>query len=276
MKSYPFFLLLLLLTGCTQYLFVPVKKLPVTPDKIDIQHRDIYIQSSEGYRLHGWKLMAEQKTAGSILFFHGNGDNVSTQLPNTVWLTKQGYDVYVFDYSGYGISEGWPSLDSTIKDLELMIEYVITQLPDDEKLIILGHSLGASMGIYTVAHSAYKYRIKGLITVAAFSDFHDITQDVLSRNWLTWLFQWPLSFTVDNSYRPLDSIGLVSPVPLLIMHSEADKLIDIYHARRLLEAARQPRQFIRIEGDHNNIFSFPGNRKLLLDYLMTLEPLVGK
>ncbi len=265
-----FLLLIILLTGCTNYLFVPVKPFPLTPDKIDINYQDVYIKSSDGYSLHGWKLLAERKSSGTILFFHGNGDNVSTQLPNTFWLTKQGYDVYVFDYSGYGKSEGIPTLDSTINDLDLMIHYVIRELPDDEKLIILGHSLGASMGIFTVAHSAFKDRIKALVTMNAFSDYHEVTQDVLSRNWLFWLFQWPLSFTVDNSYRPLDSIGLISPVPVLIMHSEADKLVDIYHANRLFDAARQPKQFIRIEGDHNNIFSITDNRKLLLNYLSAL------
>lgn len=270
MNRYPFFLLIILLTGCTNYLFVPVKPFPLTPDKIDISYQDIFIDSSNGYRLHGWKLMAKRKTAGTILFFHGNGDNVSTQLPNTFWLTKEGYDVYVFDYSGYGRSEGWPTLGSTINDLDIMIKYVISELPSDENLIILGHSLGASMGIFSIAHSAYKNRIKALVTLAAFSDYHEVTQDVLSRNWLFWLFQWPLSYTVDNSYRPLDSIGLITPVPVLIMHSKTDKLIDIYHAWRLFETARQPKQFIMIQGDHNNIFSIIDNRKRLLDYLSAL------
>lgn len=270
MTRYPFFLLFILLTGCTNYLFVPVKHFPLTPDKIDIRHQDIHIKSSYGHRLHGWKLFAEGKTTGTILFFHGNSDNVSTQLPNTFWLTKEGYDVYIFDYSGYGKSEGRPSLDSTINDLDLMIKHVISEIPDDEKLIILGHSLGASMGIFTVAHSPFKNRIKALVTLAAFSDYHKVTQEVLSKNWLSWLFQWPLSFTVDNSYRPISSIGLISPVPVLIMHSEADKLIDIYHANLLFEAAGQPKKFIQIEGDHNDIFSTTDNRKLLLDYLSAL------
>jgi hypothetical protein len=103
--------------------------------------------------------------------------------------------------------------------------------------------------------------------VEAFSDYHDITQDVLSRSWLFWLFQWPLSFTIDNSYRPLDAIGLISPVPVLIMHSESDEMINIYHAERLYNAAKQPKAFQLIEGNHNNIFFITENRQLLLDYL---------
>lgn len=185
--------LFLLSSACSNFLFVPIKTHPITPDAVEILHEDIYIKSTDGVNLHGWKLFAEKRTAGSILFFHGNGDNVSTQLPNTFWLPKEGYDVYIFDYREYGRSEGKAELDAVMGDIDLMIAYVVEQLPEDEKLIIVGHSLGGSMAIYSVAHSAYRDKIKALVTVEAFSDYHDVTQDVLSKSWLFWLLQWPLS-----------------------------------------------------------------------------------
>jgi fermentation-respiration switch protein FrsA (DUF1100 family) len=113
--------------------------------------------------------------------------------------------------------------------------------------------------------------MKTLITVEAFSDYHDIAQEAMSKSWLFWLFQWPLSFTIDNSYRPLDAIGDISPVPLLILHSEEDKMIDIEHAERLYAAANEPKTFKRIDSGHNNIFADQGNRQVLLDYLSALD-----
>lgn len=269
------FLLLLLLfislPACTNFLFVPTKLQPITPGDLGIIYEDIRITTADGLVLHGWKLLAEGNRAGTILFFHGNGDNVSTQLPTTFWLPEQGYDVYIVDYREYGQSEGEANLDATISDMESIIAYVTEQLPEQEKLVIAGHSLGGSMAIYAVAHSAYRERIKTLITIEAFSDYHDVTRDVLSKSWLFWLFQWPLSYTIDNTYRPLDAIALVSPVPVLIMHSESDRMIDIYHAERLYEAANQPKTFNLIDSDHNRIFFKAENRKLLLDYLQTLD-----
>jgi len=184
---------------------------------------------------------------------------------------KEGYDLYVFDYREYGLSQGKAELDSTIKDMELMIAYAVQQLPENEKLIVIGHSLGGAMAIYAVAHSDYRDRIEALITIEAFSDYHDITQDVLSKSWLFWLFQWPLSFTVDNSYRPLDSIGLISPIPVLIMHSESDEMIEMYHVERLFEAAKQPKTFKLIDSNHSNILIIKENRQVLFDYLKTLR-----
>jgi len=271
MPRFLIFVSVLFLSACSNFLFVPVKPYPVTPDAVDLQYEDIYIDVADGIQLHGWKLAAEGEVRGDILFFHGNGDNVSTQLPNSYWLAKAGYDVYIFDYREYGQSQGKADLDDTISDMALIIEYTVKQLVLDEKLIVIGHSLGGSMAIYAVAHSAYRDRIKSLVTIEAFSDYHDVTQDVLSNSWLFWLLQWPLSFTVDNSYRPLDAIGLISPTPVLIMHSETDEMIDIYHAERLYEAANEPKAFQLIDSKHSNIFVNTENRKLLLDYLSALK-----
>lgn len=276
----------LFVSACSNFLFVPLKPFPVTPDAAGLVYEDIYLDTDDGLKLHGWAIFGDeswidkgklvknrpdQKTAGTILFFHGNGDNVSTQLPNTFWLVKEGYDLYVFDYREYGLSQGKAELDSTIADMELMIAYVVEQLPKDEKLIVMGHSLGASMAIYTVAHSAYRDRIDALITIEAFSDYRDVTQDILSKSWLMWLFQWPLSFTIDNSYRPLDSIGLVSPIPVFIMHSESDEMIDMYHAEKLFEEAKEPKSFGLIDSNHSNVLVTRENRQVLFDYLKTLK-----
>jgi len=120
---------------------------------------------------------------------------------------------------------------------------------------------------HAVAHSRHRDRIAALVSVAAFSDYHDIAQDALSSSWLFWLFQWPLSKTISNTYSPVESVDKVAPVPIFIMHSDEDGIIDYYHAEVLYEAALEPKQLMTLEGGHNATFNLDSNRQKLLDVL---------
>lgn len=202
------------------------------------------------------------------MFLHGNGENISTHFANLYWLLEYGYDGYIFDYRGYGKSEGLAEIDGVMRDVHAMIHYTAEHTAEDKDLIIIGHSMGGSMAIHAVATTPWKKRITTLVTAEAFSDYRDITRDVLSTSWLTWWIQWPASLTIDNSYTPIDIIDQVSPVPLLIMHSRQDRMIGFHHAERLFEAAREPKYLELMDyGGHNNIFEIPENRQRLLRYL---------
>ena len=242
----------------------------MTPDAIGINYEDIYAKTADNLQLHGWKLYSAGEAEVTLLFFHGNAENISTHFAGVYWLVDHGYDVYLFDYRGYGKSEGEAELDPIVDDMQLLIGRVLEDLPANNKLIIMGQSLGASLSIYSVAHSRYRDRIEALVSVAAFSDYHDIAQDALSSSWLLWLFQWPLSQTIDNTYSPVESVGKVAPVPIFIMHSQEDEIIPFYHAQSLYEAAGQPKQLITLDGGHNVAFSIDSNRQKLLSILQTL------
>ncbi len=258
---------ILITSGCTNFIFYPMTEHVLAPDAIGIKYEDIFVETADNLRLHGWKLFSEGETNGILLYFHGNAENISTHFANVYWLVALGYDVYLFDYRGYGKSEGVAELDPIVDDMELVIGHVLDDLPVNNNLIVMGQSLGASLTIYSVAHSQYRDRIAALVSVAAFSDYHDIAQDALSSSWLLWLFQWPLSKTISNAYSPVGYVDQVSPVPLYIMHSGDDEIINFYHAQRLYEAAQEPKQLILLEGGHNVTFNLDSNRERLLDVL---------
>ena len=149
----------LLVSGCTQFIFFPMKEHVVTPDVIGIKYEDVFVDTVDNLMLHGWRLFAEGENRGTLIFFHGNAQNVSTHFGNVYWLVGLGYDVYLFDYRGYGRSQGEAELDPIIDDMELLIGYAVDQLPEHQKLIVMGQSLGASLSIYAVAHSQYRDHI---------------------------------------------------------------------------------------------------------------------
>jgi uncharacterized protein len=265
----------LMLQACSSVLFIPMRQHVLTPDRVNIKYSDVYLTSQDGVRLHGWYLPAAVPARGSILFLHGNGENISTHLATVYWLPAEGYDVYLFDYRGYGASQGEVDLAGSLSDIESMIAYVAANKSTSQKVIVLAHSLGASMGIVAVSQSAHKQDMAGMISIAAFSDYGAVTRDVLSRSWVTWLFQWPLSLAMDNRFSPKKYIADISPLPIVLMHSDADEIIEFYHAAILLKAAREPKSFQTLHGDHNHVFNNTDNRLTLLESVSRIQASAG-
>ena len=118
-----------------------------------------------------------------------------------------------------------------------------------------------------MANSKYKNKINAIISIEAFSDYRIIARDVMSKSWLLWLFQWPLSYTINNDFTPLESLERISPVPLVVLHSKDDDIIPYHHAGRIFEAAKEPKYIETIKGRHNNTFAYDENKEILLKYL---------
>ena len=233
----------LALPGCTSIFFMPMEQEIQTPARLNLSYQDVYFHTSDGLVLHGWFLPAEGESQGTVLFLHGNAENISTHLMSVYWLPQQHFNVFLFDYRGYGQSEGTPSIGGLITDSESALHYVINR-PDinSDKLIVWGQSLGASIAVYTVAHSPERKRIKALIVDSAFTAYRKIAQEKLADIWLTWPLQWPLSWLFYADYTPIKAIKRISPVPVLIIHGEKDEIVPFSHGIRLYEAAGQPKQ----------------------------------
>lgn len=110
----------------------------MTPDQLGLDYRDIYFSSSDNLQLHGWWFPAEEKSNALILFLHGNAQNISTHSAAVYWLTRHQYDVFIFDYRGYGLSQGQPELDGAIKDIYHAMDYARKHYPTDKKYFCLG------------------------------------------------------------------------------------------------------------------------------------------
>lgn len=258
----------LILQSCTQLLFYPLKPHLMTPHDLGVLYDDIYIKTDDNLILHGWQLYAEHEARAKIIFFHGNGENISTHMTMVAWLTEHNYDVIVVDYRGYGHSQGATDLAGSIADINSAIQYTIDELLEaNQQLFVMGHSFGGSLSIAALAQQDYQGKVRALLSISAFSDYRDITQDALSSWWLSWVFQWPLSFTVNNDYSPKQLISSISPVDVVIIHGRDDGIVPVYHANVLYEHAKQPKYIDLTVGDHNRILLWPENRALVLDYL---------
>ena len=263
-----------LLSASTGVFFQPQQIQYMTPDKIGLVYEDVYFRSTDGLKLHGWWLPAKGPAKGTILFFHGNAENISTHIANVYWLPEQHYNVFLPDYRGYGNSEGKPTLAGVQDDLNSAMKYLLQRKDiDTERIVILAQSLGGALAIYNVAHSPYREKIKALISESAFSDYRNLTREKLASFWLSWPLQWPLSFLIDNDYSPLNEVSHISPIPLLIIHGDKDNVVPLAHGRILFDAAAQPKEmWVVSNGGHIEAFRHNEFQQRLLEYLGRVMP----
>lgn len=265
-------LLSLLLTGCTNLFFMPMEQLVRTPAEIGLEYRDIEFRSSDGTLLHGWWLPAKDTARGTVLFLHGNAENISTHIASVHWLPEHGYNVFLFDYRGYGKSQGASEIEGVIRDVESAIATTIElQEKSDQPIIVFGQSLGGGLAIYAVAHSAHRDHIKALIVESVFNSYRQIAREKFAGFWLTWPLQYPLSWTVTGRYNPIDSVADIAPIPLLLIYGKADSIVPYHHGQQLFDAAAPPKELWLIpDGRHITTFASPLQRQRLLEYLMAL------
>ncbi len=246
----PLFLIcfLFLIAGCSSLFFYPQRELINNPFLQDVDYRDIFFKTSDGLKLHGWFLKSKERSNGTVLFLHGNAENISTHVNNVLWLVDNGYDVFIFDYRGYGKSEGHASLKGVHIDAGSALETLFS-LPytNKKRIIVFGQSLGGAIAVYTVANSPHKNAVDALILDSAFSGYRTIAREKLAAVVITWPFQYPLSFLVSDYYSPVRWIKKVNPVPVLLLHGDKDTVVAVHHSRIIYNEALPPKELWVLE-----------------------------
>lgn len=259
----------LLLAGCTGVFFQPMQPWLRTPATVGLDYEDLRLPTADGLTLSAWFLPARQPARGTILFLHGNAQNISTHLASVYWLPERGFNVLLLDYRGYGASQGLPSVAGAQQDIDSAMRYLVARRDlAPRRIVVLAQSLGGALGLHYLAHSGYRQHLRGAVIDSAFTGYRDIAGEKLRGSWLTWPLSWPLSLTVSDDYRPLDAVPHVTPIPLLILHGDRDEVIPLHHARQLFEAAREPKNLWIIEGAaHIQALDSPPVRERLVAWL---------
>jgi fermentation-respiration switch protein FrsA (DUF1100 family) len=243
MKRLAASLLLAALCGCTSLFFQPHNIIVSTPGQFGIEYQPVEMQAADGTALFAWFLPARGPARGTVLYLHGNAENISTQFANVAWMPAAGFNVLAMDYRGYGGSDGRPSLDGVQLDIDAGMRTLLERPDVDARRIILfGQSLGGALAIYYAAYGEHRDRLRAVIADSAFSDYRTVVQEKLAGFFMTWPFQWLPGFTVDNRYAPIDAVAAISPVPLLLIHGTQDSVVPPHHSQRLLEQATGPKE----------------------------------
>ncbi len=237
-------LLSLLLGGCVQSMFYyPDSVRYETPDSLGVRYESVQFTSADGTRLSGWFLPAENRgnpkeAKGTVVHFHGNAQNMSTHWRFVAWLPKQDYNVLVFDYRGYGQSEGKPEPKGVFEDANAALNYVRTRADvDPQRLFLFGQSLGGTNAIAVVG-AGNRAGVKAAAIESTFYSYSSIANDKFKGAGLF----------VSDTYAAANYVAAVSPIPLLFIHGTADQVIPLAHSRRLLADAGEPKRLIEVPG----------------------------
>lgn len=234
----------LMLAGCVQSMFYyPDNVRYETPDVLGLRYEPVQFNSADGTRLSGWFLPAADRknpreAKGTVVHFHGNAQNMSTHWRFVAWLPKQDYNVFVFDYRGYGESAGKPEPKGVFEDSNAALNYVRSRSDvDPGRLFVFGQSLGGTNAIAVVG-SGNRAGVKAVAIESTFYSYSAIANDKLSGAGLL----------VSDSYAASKFVAAISPIPLLLIHGTADKVIPPTHSQRLLADAREPKHLIEVPG----------------------------
>ncbi len=241
------------LAGCSSLLYYPSSQKFYDPKRLNLAYDDVYFKIPSGEKLHGWWFPAKGKSKGTIVFFHGNAENLSSHFLSLSWLPEKGFSYFIFDYPGYGESEGKPTPRGCVDAGHAAIEWVRTN-KDQRPLIIYGQSLGGNIAMRSALDIRTTIPLRLVVIDSSFLSFKRIARHKLSLHWLTWLFQ-PIAYVVmSDKYAP-ENIADLAPTPLLAVHGLDDVVVEPRWGEEIFASAGEPKTFWRVEkGRHGDLF----------------------
>ncbi|MFC2049020.1 alpha/beta hydrolase [Elusimicrobiota bacterium] len=225
----------------SRFIYFPSHEYAGVPTEIGLPYESISFRTEDKVRLSGWFIYAEN-SRGVVLFCHGNAGNISHRLASIMTFSSLGYDVFIFDYRGYGKSEGKPTERGTYLDVKAAYNYLVKKRQVfPEEIIVFGRSLGGVIAAWLVK----EVEVKAIIIESAFTSIKDLGAQLYPFI--------PVRLLSRFDYNAKEYLRYVN-CPLLIVHSRDDEIIPISHGKKLFEIANSPKQLLEISGSHNEGF----------------------
>jgi len=202
---------------------------------------DAWFHADDGVRLHGWYAAREEPRA-VVLFCHGNAGNVTHRAEQVRVLRELAeVSVLVFDYRGYGRSEGKPNEPGLLADARAARAWLAQRagIPESE-IVVMGRSVGGAVAVDLAARDG----ARALVLESTFTSIPDMA--ALHYPWL------PFRRLIRNRF---DSLAKIADYhgPLLQSHGDADTIVPHSLGRQLFDAANEPKKLITLPGgDHND------------------------
>jgi pimeloyl-ACP methyl ester carboxylesterase len=225
--------------------YQPGKTTYKTPADAGLEYEDIVIETADGIKISAW-FVPVKEAKGVVLFCHGNAGNITHRTETVAVFHGLGLSTFIFDYRGYGKSEGKPTEEGTHLDAAAAWNYLLREKGvKPEEIIIAGRSLGGPVA----SRLAAKTPPRALIVESSFSSVPDLAAGLYPY--------LPVRLLCRFAYNTGEYVKQVK-CPVLVIHSPDDGMIPFAHGKKIFEAANKPKRFMQIRGSHNEGFSISG------------------
>lgn len=240
-------------------IFFPTRELSATPADWGLEYEDVDLNTDDETSLHGWYIPHSDSHL-TLLFFHGNAGNISHRGESIEIFYRLGLNIFIFDYRGYGQSDGKPSESGLYDDARAVWDYLTrTKAIKRQNIVLFGRSLGGVVA----AKLATEVQPRALILESTFSSAKDVANAV-----------FPISSRLVPLRFDFNTASYIKQVaaPILVIHSVDDDIIPFWLGEKVFFAANQPKSLIMIKGDHNYGFlqSQPDYEQALGEFMARL------
>ncbi len=241
-------------------IFFPQKELDETPAAWGLEYEEISLLTADNVKLHGWYL-PDAGSRKALLFFHGNAGNISHRGSSVEIFHRLGMNVLIFDYRGFGTSQGEPDESGLYEDARAAWRFLQEEKGFDSKDIIL---FGRSLGGAVASKLASEVHPAGLILESSFSSARDMADAIM-----------PLISRVVFLRFNLNTLNIIDRIrcPLLVLHGPQDEVIPFRQGEKIFKAAREPKTFVTLQGGHNGgyLLSQPAYEQALEAFIRTIS-----
>ena len=206
------------------------------------------IESRDGTRLHSWYFPAQGESKGLAVLFHGNAQNLSSHYLSLSWMVRYNYDVWVWDYRGYGLSQGRAASRGVYEDTLVALDYVHEEMQErkkrsDEKLILVGQSLGGNLLMKALEDSPHRDDADLVVLDSTFLSYKELAKDKLADVWFLWPFQYLAYALISDEYSPEDALSRIKN-PTLVIHGKKDSIIPFRYGAEVFEKIGSPKKWL--------------------------------
>lgn len=287
--------LLLALVGCDSLFYYPDRidyPLPLKPGQVA---EEVEFPSSDGVLLYGRFIPSRKQPAiGTVIHFHGNAQNLTSHYWFVDWMPEDGFNVFQFDYRGFGKSglkrlrhtttvtlenaakpggggdlpadstdpaDVPPTREGVFQDCVAALQYVQHRKDvDPAKIVGFGQSLGAAAMLGAIGETDPQ-SLRGVVVENSFLSYRRISRRKAEDSWLLCWVKYPASWLlISNAHSPEDSLERLNRLPALFIHGDADSVVPVDQGWQLFQAWQGPKHWVTAHGaDHLQAREFWGD-----------------